>query len=104
MCPGASTLKSTRPAGSGGPPRNLLGHLALVLLIALGETSRSRSYLFLPQDPLAQGESSPETPRAAVAPYQKRWGSSIHRWIGVVLSKHQNFHCNGLPELLEERR
>jgi len=45
----------------------------------------------MPQDPLAQGEPSPETPRAAVAPYQKRWGSSIHRWIGDVLSKHQNF-------------
>jgi hypothetical protein len=58
----------------------------------------SRSRLFLPRDPLAQGKPSPETPRAAVAPYQKRWGSSIHRWIGVVLSKHQNFHCNGLPE------
>jgi hypothetical protein len=55
----------------------------------------------MPQDPLAQGEPSPETPRAAIAPYQKRCGSSIHRWIGVVLSKHQNFHCNGLPETLK---
>jgi hypothetical protein len=61
----------------------------------------SRSHLFLPQDPLTQGKPSPETPRAAVAPYQKRWGSSIHRWIGVVLSKHQNFTA-GLPETLEK--
>jgi hypothetical protein len=58
----------------------------------------------MPQDPLAQGEPSPETPRAAIAPYQKRCGSSIHRWIGVVLSKHQNFHCNGLPETLKTAR
>jgi hypothetical protein len=51
----------------------------------------------MPQDPLEQGEPSPETTRAAVA-HLKRCGSSIHRWVGVVLSK-QNFHCYGLPEV-----
>ena len=47
------------------------------------------------------GYSHPETPRAADAPKIARYGSSIPFLNWVVLSKHQNFQCYGLPELAD---
>ena len=51
------------------------------------------------QDPSAQGETSPETPRAADAPKLGRCGSSPSPLNWLCASLTPNFQCFGLPEL-----